>query len=92
MDFQNFLIHTKNVPLYPTYVKKIEDFDEIGDNCMIKGVDKKYRPMVCIIFVIKNQIIKDIFYKRFRLFLKIGMVLVIIYLIQVQELQKTNLI
>lgn len=68
MDFQNFLIHTKNVPLYPTYVKKIEDFDEIGDNCMIKGVDKKYRPMVCIIFVIKNQIIKDIFYKRFRLF------------------------
>lgn len=68
MDFQNFLIHNTNIPLIPEYITNMKELNQIGDNCMIKGVDKKYRPMVCIIFVMKNEMIKDIFYKRYRLF------------------------
>ena len=69
MDFQNFLVFNKQIPLHPKYVSKLENLEILGNDHIIKAVDIKYRPLVTISFVVNNEeLIINSFYKRYRLF------------------------
>lgn len=72
MDFLNFLIFNKKIPLYPKHISKLEDLEFLSDRHIVKAVDKKYRPLVTISFVLNNEeVITNTFYKRYRIFFEI---------------------